>query len=35
MPEGTPESSGTSAVPTAVARPAPSLLSSKSLGESV
>ena len=35
MPEGTPESSGTSAAPTAVTRPAPSLLSTKFLGESV
>lgn len=35
MPEGTPESSGTSAVPTAVAHPALSLLSTKFLGESV
>lgn len=35
MPEGTPESSGTSVVPMAVAGPAPSLLSSKFLGESV
>lgn len=33
MPEGTPESSGTSTAPTAVTCPAPSLLSTKFLGE--